>query len=354
MSTLDATGPLDLHALLALPDLAVRTVGGSVVWANDELFAGRENLVNPGPAVHSPQTFGAKGQVYDGWETRRRREPGFDQAIVRLGAPGVVRAVVVDTSHFTGNFPSEASVEGTFVDGYPSVDDLRAASWTTIVERSPLHGDTANTFPVEDARRWTHVRLTIHPDGGIARLRVHGEVVADPRMVEALGTVDLAALDLGGRVSSCSNLFYGSPDRLIAPGPARSMGEGWETARRRDDGNDWVEVRLATRGVVRVAELDTTWFLGNAPGAAALSCRDEQGDDGEGDPADGASWRPLLSRTELQPDTRHRFLLLGAEPATSVRLDIYPDGGMARLRLWGAPTEDGLAALRARWEQTGP
>ena len=162
-------------------------------------------------------------------------------------------------------------------------------------------------------------------------------------MVEALGTVDLAALELGGRVTGCSNLFYGSSDRLIAPGQARSMGEGWETARRRDDGNDWVEVRLAARGTVRVVELDTTWFLGNAPGAAALSAHDGDG-----------RWSPLLARTVLQPDTRHRFVL--AEPvaaATHVRLDVYPDGGMARLRLWGTPTADGLAALQARWDETG-
>jgi allantoicase len=337
---------------LRLPDLAVRTFGGAVVWANDELFAGRENLVNPWPAEFTPRTFGAKGQVYDGWETRRRRDRGADdadEAIVRLGAPGVVRAVVVDTSHFTGNFPSEAAVEALCVDGHPSVDELRTAGWTTLVDRSPLAGDTANVFAVTSPRRWTHLRLRIFPDGGVARLRVHGEVVPDPRLVEALGTVDLAALELGGRVTRCSNLFYGSPDRLIALGPARTMGEGWETARRRDDGNDWVEVRLATRGTVRVVELDTTWFLGNAPGAAALSVYD-----GQGDPDDGASWAPMLERTALQPDTRHRVVL--PEPsaaATHVRLDVYPDGGMARLRLWGSPTGDGLSGLRDRWDATG-
>jgi allantoicase len=333
---------------LTLPDLAVRSLGGAVVWANDELFAGRENLINPGPAVFTPRTFGTKGQVYDGWETRRRRDrtpDSRDEAIVRLGAAGVVRAVVVDTSHFTGNFPSEAAVEAVALDGHPSVDELRAATWTTLVERSQLKGDTANLFAVDSPRRWTHVRLGIYPDGGVARLRVHGEVVVDPALVEALGTVDLAALELGGRVTGCSNLFYGSPDRLIAPGLARSMGEGWETARRRDDGNDWVEVRLAARGSVRVVELDTTWFLGNAPGSAALSAYD-----GQGDPTEGAAWTTLLDRTPLQPDTRHRFVLPSASaPATHVRLDVYPDGGMARLRLWGRPTDDGLAALRSRW-----
>ena len=296
---------------LALPDLAVRSFGGAVVWANDELFAGRENLVTPGPAVFTPRTFGAKGQVYDGWETRRRRDLAAgdaDQAIVRLGAPGVVRAVVVDTSHFTGNFPTQASVDGVALEGAPSVDTLRAADWTPLVERSALKGDTANVSPVYSPRRWTHVRLNNFPDGGVARLRVHGEVVADPRVVEALGTVDLAALELGGRVTGCSNLFYGSP----------------------------------ARGSVRVVELDTTWFLGNAPGAAAVSAHDGDG-----------RWSPLLPRTVLQPDTRHCFVLPEpAAAATDVRLDVYPDGGMARLRLWGTPTADGLAALQTRWDET--
>ena len=345
----------------ALPDLAVRTFGGSVVWANDELFAGRENLIAPGPAQFSPRTFGAKGQVYDGWETRRRRQRGpghrddADQAIVRLGAPGVVRTVVVDTAHFTGNFPGEASVEGLCADGQPSVAELRDADWAALVERSPLTGDTANVFAVDSARRWTHLRLSIYPDGGVARLRVHGEVVADPRVVAALGTVDLAALELGGRVTGCSNLFYGAPDRLIAPGLARSMGEGWETARRRDDGNDWVVVRLATRGTLRVVDLDTTWFLGNAPAAASLSTYDGSDDPaGPAGPADPADWTPLLARPPLQPDPPHRIVLPEpSRPATHVRLDVFPDGGMARLRLWGTPTEDGFAALGDRWAVTG-
>jgi allantoicase len=329
---------------LALPDLALRTHGGSVVWANDELFAGRENLITPGPATFAPQTFGAKGQVYDGWETRRRRDrtaDSRDEAVVRLGLPGAVRAVVVDTSHFTGNYPVEAAVEAVWLDGAPSVDELRAAEWSTLVERVALKGDAPNTFEVDSGRRWTHVRLAIYPDGGVARLRVHGEPVPDPALLEALGTVDLAALEHGGAVTGCSNLYYGSPLRLVAPGLARSMGEGWETARRRDDGNDWVELRLACRGVVRVAELDTTWFLGNSPGSASLRARDG-----------GGGWLPLLPRTPLRPDTRHRLVLPDAVPATDVRLDVFPDGGMARLRLWGSPTHDGMAALRTRWAAT--
>jgi allantoicase len=321
-----------------LPDLAVRTLGGSVVHANDDAFAARQNLITPGPAVFDPSTFGPQGKVYDGWETRRRREAGHDEAIVRLGAPGVVRGVVIDTSWFTGNYPPEASVEGVALDGHPSVDDLLAAAWETLLPRTSIKGDTENAFAVDRTRRVTHVRLRIFPDGGVARLRVHGEALPDPALLDALGTVDLAALENGGVVTGCSNLFYSSPNNLLLPGPARSMGEGWETARRRDDGNDWVELALAAEGTIAVAELDTSWFLHNAPGWATL----------RGRVGDGA-WFDLVPRVPLRPDTRHRFVLADAPPATAVRLDIHPDGGMARLRLHGRLSETGRADLARRW-----
>jgi allantoicase len=321
-----------------LPDLAVRDLGGAVVYANDEAFAVRENLITPGPAVFDPSTFGPKGKVYDGWETRRRREPGHDEAIVRLGAPGIVRGVVVDTSWFTGNYPPEASVEGVALDGNPSVDDLLAAAWEPLLSRTAITGDTENPFAVQSTRRVTHVRLRIFPDGGVARLRVHGEALPDPALLDALGTVDLVALEHGGVVTGCSNLFYSSPNNLLLPGPARSMGEGWETARRRDDGNDWVELALAAEGRIAVAELDTSWFLHNAPGRATLRGRVGAGE-----------WFDLLPRVPLRPDTRHRFVLVDPRPTTAVRLDIHPDGGLARLRLHGPLTDAGRADLTTRW-----
>jgi allantoicase len=192
-------------------------------------------------------------------------------------------------------------------------------------------GDARNEFEVAVERRFTHVRLTIFPDGGVARLRVHGEPVPDPRLLPA--TIDLAALENGAVVTGCSNMFYSSPANLLMPGLARVMGDGWETARRRDDSNDWVAVRLACAGSVEVAELDTSHFVGNAPGWAAL------GYDG-GD---------LMARTALQPDTRHRFAVPGGPVAEQVRLDVYPDGGMARLRVFGTPTPQARTALAERF-----
>ncbi len=331
-----------------LPDLASRRLGGSVVDANDELFAERENLIKPEAPAYSTYTFGHKGQVYDGWETRRRREPGHDEAIVRLGAAGVVRGVVVDTAFFKGNYPPEVSVEGTGAEGYPSPAELQEAEWLSLVPRSPVKGDAQNPFPVAVPERCTHIRLSIYPDGGVARLRVHGEVVPDPRFLTT-GGLDLAALANGGVVTGCSNMFYSSPTNLISPGDARVMGEGWETARRRDDGNDWVQFGLAGPGVVRLAEIDTRYFVGNAPGWASL-----RGRDGRAGSDDPAAWTELLPRTRLQPDTRHLFRLPATTEVTGVRLDIFPDGGLARVRLYGDLSAQGLAELGLRWLNSLP
>ena len=320
----------------SLPDLANRAVGGAVMAYNDAFYAEAENLLLPHPAVRHDE-FGHKGKVYDGWETRRRRSPGTDWVIVRLGLPGIVAGVVVDTAFFTGNFPAGASLEGIGVEGHPTAAELSTMDWEPLLPESGLGGDRPNAFPVDCPRRLTHVRLTIHPDGGVARLRVHGTPVADPRLLDA-APVDLAALENGALVTGCSNEFYSTPVQLISPGPARSMGEGWETARRRGPGNDWVSVRLAGEGVVRLAELDTTWFTGNAPGEARLT----------GTGPDGAEIE-LLPRTRLLPDTRHRLVLPAGPAVTDVRLDAYPDGGMARLRLWGTFTPAGRSRLGRRW-----
>ncbi|MFE2753314.1 allantoicase [Actinosynnema sp. NPDC059335] len=322
-----------------LPDLACRPVGGSVVWANDELFAERENLILPSEPRYRTFTFGHKGQVYDGWETRRRRDEGEDRAIVRLGLPGVIEGVVVDTAFFKGNYPPFASVEATSAAGYPAPEEL--TDWEPIVPKSPLGGDRKHYFDVSSRRRYTHVRLTIYPDGGVARLRVFGAPVVDPDLVVP-DALDLAALENGASVTGCSDMFFGHPNNLIAPGQAAVMGEGWETARRRDGGNDWVEVELAAPGVIRLAELDTSHFKGNAPGWASIRGRDAR---------TGAEF-DVLPRTRLQPDTRHRFRVEDAAEATHARLDIYPDGGMARLRLFGRLTPDGLDAITRRYRES--
>ncbi len=347
-----------------LTDLADRRLGAGVIAANDELFAERENLLLPTPAVFQPHTFGRKGQIMDGWETRRRRGAGTDHphpaaedhdwALIRLGVPGVIRGIVVDTAHFRGNYPQQISVEAAELPGTPGPRELLApeVSWHELVPRSAVQGHAANGFQVADPARWTHLRLRQFPDGGIARLRVHGEARPDRAWLAALGTFDLAALEHGGAVEDASDRFFSPPLNLILPGRSRDMGDGWENRRRRDAGNDWVRLRLAGRGVARAVEIDTGNYVGNAAGwatllgfdasAAASAAASTGGSSGAGtaadpaDPAQADGWFELVPRTLLQPDAAHRFLIADPRPATHVRLDVFPDGGIARLRVHGS------------------
>ncbi|WP_371480230.1 allantoicase [Kitasatospora sp. NBC_00315] len=358
----------DEFAFTALTDLADRRLGGAVPAASDELFAERENLLLPEPAEFRPHTFGNKGQIMDGWETRRRRGSGHgsphpvegdhDWAVIRLGVPGVVHGVVVDTAHFRGNHPQRISVEGAELPATPDPEALQAADWVPLVPPSPVRGHAANGFPVGNRRRFTHVRLRQYPDGGVARLRVHGEARPDHRWLAALGTFDLAALENGGSVEDASDRFFSSPANMIMPGRSRAMGDGWENRRRRDGGHDWVRLRLAGRGAIRAVEIDTGCYVGNAAGWAALYGRDgtsdpaaaQTGGTAAGRPGTSGSgagagtvgtdaaggWFELLPPTRLQPDAVHRLLLPEPRPATHVRLDVFPDGGIARLRLHGS------------------
>ena len=317
-----------------LTDLAAERLGGIVVAANDDFFAPKENLVKASHPEWREGEYTDRGKWMDGWETRRRRTPGHDWAIIRLGLPGIVRGVVIDTSFFTGNYPEEASIDAAAVDGSPSVDAMLSddIQWKPLLKQSPLKGDTANAFAIKSkSQRVTHLRLNIFPDGGVARLRVHGEVAPDEAVFKPGREIDLAALKNGGFVVSCSDMHYGNRQNLVLPGRSTHMGDGWETKRRRGPGHDWAIVRLARRGVIERVELDTDHFKGNAPGKCML----EYADAGASFDARAARWNVLVPDAPLEAHQQHRWDNLAAKAATHVRLNIYPDGGVARLRLFG-------------------
>ena len=327
-----------------LIDLASERVGGAALLANDEFFAPKEGLLKPTPAEWREGEYTERGKWMDGWETRRRRTPGYDWCIVRLGIPGIVRGVVVDTSFYRGNYPESCSIEACAVDGMPDPETLStSAAWREIVPRSPLQGDARNAFPVHDAEPVTHLRLNIFPDGGVARLRVHGEGYFDARRHHPGSEVDLAAAENGGRALLCSDMFFGNRHNLIMPGRSTHMGDGWETRRRRGPGHDWSIVRLATRATLHRIEIDTDHFKGNAPGRCMIDICDAPSvsdADVQALAARVGAWRVLLGETPLQPHARHRFAELAERtPATHVRLNIYPDGGIARMRAFAVPGE---------------
>ncbi|HWW62934.1 MAG TPA: allantoicase, partial [Thermoanaerobaculia bacterium] len=260
--------------------------------------------------------------------------------IVRLGLRGIVRNAIIDTAFFRGNFPESASLDGTSMRNDAPVEQLLTAEWRPLLQRSALQGDHENIFAIDSTDAVSHVRLNIFPDGGVARLRVHGEVVPDWRLVGGLGNeIDLAAAENGAQVLTCSDMFFGPKHNLIMPGRALNMSDGWETRRRRGPGHDWVIVRLATEGVVRRIELDTAWFKGNYPDTSSIDAS-----------SDGETWTELLPRTKLQAHTRHMFIdeLADAGPITHLRLNVYPDGGVSRMRVHGVATETGRGDAAAR------
>jgi allantoicase len=327
-------------AFAELIDLAAEKVGGRALYANDEFFAPKENLLKPGRGVFIPDKYTEFGKWMDGWETRRKRVPGHDFCILQLGLPGTIRGVNVDTNHFVGNFPEYASVDALEVRGDVTVESLVDAAWTPIVPRTRLVGGTQNFLPVASEARWTHVRLNIFPDGGVARFRVHGVVRPNLDTLRASGLVDLAAAENGGIVVTCNDSFFGPKDNLILPGRAPTMGDGWETRRKRVPGFDWIVVKLATTGTVQRVEVDTNHYKGNFPDTCSLEGCVLQEDLLDFANAKDIAWQEILPRTKLQASHRHFFEqeLRAKGPFTHVRLNIFPDGGISRLRVHGRAT----------------
>lgn len=333
---------------LDLPDLSAEKLGGSVLWATDDYFAEKENLLRAHDAEWREHAYTDKGKWMDGWESRRKRAIGpdvQDQAIIRLGLGGVIRGVVVDTSFFRGNFPEACAIEGTTARPGTLVDDLLAegTEWVPLLARSPLQGNSKNPFRVTSPVGVTHLRLRIFPDGGVARLRVHGDVLPDFRAIGgATNDFDLAAMENGGQVLACSDMFFGPKHNLIQPGRAPNMSDGWETKRRRgvtSETHDWVVVRLTGQGIVDRLELDTNWFKGNFPDTARVVGRDGDGE-----------WRELLPRRKLMAHTRHLYVeeLVDRGPFTELRLEVFPDGGVSRMRVFGRLTDAGRDAALVR------
>jgi len=323
-----------------LVDLASEKLGGAVLVANDEFFAPKEDLLKATTPVFLEGEYTERGKWMDGWETRRRRTPGHDWCIIRLGLPGIIRGIVVDTSYFRGNYPEHCSFEACAIEGQATPDDLTNDSiqWVPIMPQLPLAGDTQNPFPIQNDERFTHLRFMIYPDGGVARLRVYGEVLPDWTRLKRLGgDIDLAAIENGGLVLACSDMFFGHRHNLIMPGRAVNMSDGWETKRRRGPGHDWVIIRLGAPGQVHRVEVDTSFFKGNFPESCSLEACNA-GDLSVEKLTDlSVPWNSILPRTKLQAHTRHLFEqeLLDSDTASHLRFNIFPDGGVSRLRVYG-------------------
>jgi allantoicase len=323
-------------AFAGLIDLASERNGGKALLASDEFFAPKENLLKEGRGIFIADKYTDKGKWMDGWESRRKRVQGFDWCIIKLGVPGIIKGIDIDTNHFLGNHPPYASVEACSIIEIPDTEKYLSGkiAWTELLPKSPLCAGSQNLYSVSSSNEWSYVKLNIFPDGGVARFRVFGDVAKNIRKYEL---TDLAALLNGGKVLVCNDMFFGSMNNLISPGRSSNMGDGWETKRKRIPGYDWCIIKLSEPGKIRKIIVDTNFFKGNFPDSCSIEgCYDPNAsDDSLANPA--IEWFEILPKCKLEGHTENVFEneVNKNISVTHVRLNIFPDGGVSRLRLFG-------------------
>ena len=320
-----------------LIDLSSEENGGSVLLASDEFFAPKENLLKKGRGEFIPDKYTELGKWMDGWETRRRRKKGHEWCLIRLGKRGMIKKIDIDTNHFVGNHPTHTSVDACQMPYYSSMDELisEKCDWIEILTQSGLKGDSQNLFTINDDKVFTHLRLKIFPDGGVARLKVFGQ--PDDKFAEWQGLFDAAALENGCKPLACSNMHFGNMENIIKPGFANDMRDGWETRRRRDAGYDWVILKLGAPCTPELIVVDTSHFKGNFPESFSLEGSFCPSADEDSIVLGDVKWEKILPETKLKGNMENIFQieLNYVSQYTHVRLNIYPDGGVSRLRVLG-------------------
>ena len=322
-------------AFTGLTDLAAERLGGKALLCSDDFFAEKENLLKPGRGIFILDKYTERGKWMDGWESRRKRTAGHDWCIIQLATSGRIYGVDIDTNFFLGNHPPFASIDGAYL---ISGTDIENAGWKEILPKSPLQPGSQNFYEIADHNIYTHLRLNIYPDGGVARLKVYGEVYKNWNEVDENQTIDLAAATNGAKSVLCNDMFFSHMDNLVMPGRGVNMGDGWETKRNRTPNNrDWVIVRLAHKGVIEKVLIDTCHFKGNYPDSCLLEGCNIPVEKEDQLGSDEIRWTTILPQAKLSADHEHLFEseLVSKEPFTHVRLSIFPDGGVSRMRLWG-------------------
>ena len=314
------------------PNLADPRLGAATLACSDDFFAEMARMLHPEPAVFIPGKYDTNGKWMDGWESRRKRVNGYDWCTLKLARAGILKGVDIDTSHFTGNYPPAASLEGAFIaNGEPDANTV----WQEVLPSVNLQGNSHHYHEITHPGAFTHLRLNIYPDGGVARLRVYAQPETDWASADRSSLFDLIAMENGGYVVATNNQHFGLASNLLMPGRGVNMGDGWETRRRREPGNDWCIIALAHPGIVEKIEVDTCHFKGNFPDSCSIQAASMVGGTETSLITQSMFWPVLLPQQRLQMDNQHYYEQeiqpLGA--ITHIRLNIFPDGGVSRLRL---------------------
>jgi allantoicase len=316
-----------------LIDLAQPRLGSKVIFKTDDFFASANRIINPSPAVFKEGLFDKNGKWMDGWESRRKRTSGHDFLIIKLGKSGSINKVDVDTSHFNGNQPSMISLEGC----YSKSKNIKDLKWKTLIGKKKTKANSHHMFKSSSKSIFTHIKLNIFPDGGVARLRLYGSISKENNKF-GNKTINLASLLNGASVIACNNEHFGKAENILAPGKAKNMGDGWETRRRRDKGFDWLILNPINGKKIDKIEISTHHFKGNFPSHCSLQAAFVPNKKSSSSIIKSSvKWKFLLNKVNLSANKTHVFknILMKNDKINFIKINIFPDGGISRFKIFG-------------------
>ena len=327
------------NSMQGLVNLASPKMGTKILAFSDDFFGEVTRMLNDKEPIFIEDKYDNHGKWMDGWESKRRRDGGNDWAILKLGSAGIISKIEIDTSYFTGNFPPFFSLEGIYSETEPN----KNSNWKSLIAKTNLVGDCKNNFELNLKEKFNFVRLQIFPDGGVARIRLFGKVKYNWDRFNNEEIIELSSLKLGGSILAYNNAHYGDVSALLSEGRGKTMGDGWETRRRREPGNDWIIIKLAQKGNIEKIEIDTAHFKGNYPDRASIQAISIDKNITTKDLIQSSeNWDVILDETKLTADNIHEYEINSNSKAeaTHIRLNIYPDGGVSRLRIFGKKLDD--------------
>jgi len=319
--------------LNGLIDLAQSRLGSKIVYKTDEFFAPAKRIINPWPPVFKEGVFDKHGKWMDGWETRRKRSKGHDYLILKLGKPGKIYKVDIDTSYFSGNHPTKVSIQACFDKKNITNKNFK---WTTILKKKSTKANSHHFFNIKNKSTFSHVKLNIFPDGGVARLRVYGTIENKKKFGKKI--LNLTSVLNGATPIVCNNEHFGRAENILAPGIGKNMGDGWETRRSRGKNFDWLIIKCATAGRIGKIQIDTHHFKGNYPDKCSLQAAYINSKISNKSIVNSSKkWKLLLNKVKLNAHKKHNFQnkLMKNKKVNYIRINIFPDGGISRIRMFG-------------------
>ena len=314
-------------------NLAEPKFGSKIIYKTDQFFGAASRILNSQKPIFKEGIYDHHGKLMDGWETRRKRKVGHDYLIIKLGRPGKIFNVDIDTSFFSGNQPSQASLQACYSKNKLS----KNTNWKTILNKKKLGPNNNHNFKIKNHSTFNFIKLNIFPDGGIARLKLNGKV--DLEKINLKGkNVNLSLISNGSTIVSCNNEHFGKAENVLSPGVGVNMGDGWETRRSRGKNFDWIIIKFGMPAILNKLEIDTHHFKGNYPETFTVqSALISNKAISKKIVKNSKKWKLLLGKNKLKPHKKHSFKskTFKKNKVNYLKINIFPDGGISRVRAFG-------------------